>query len=272
MKCRTCLADRNESEDFENLAAVHAHRKLAHPGERSPSRRPRADAAAAGGGASVLDLPTPEIAPGSIERAPGAPRPSSGPSRLRDRLRNRKPAADVPGGERRPRTTKGPRVPTAKLFQALWARPGQLLLNSGADPAVGRVLIYQAPRAGEVLERATKGTFIDKAIQPLARRAEDATEVAQLLALPMLVALYERNPTPVVELMMREAMRAHLIAMVPLVKAQRAEEAKYAEMVAEMGLDPGDDPIGAVLSEVFAPPPGVEEEPAEPGAQEREAS
>lgn len=156
-----------------------------------------------------------------------------------------------------------PRVSTARGFSAAWKRVGTMLVVSGADVPVGRALIYQSPRAGEMLDNLVADTFVDKAIQPLARKGEALAELGSLVMLPVLVGMYERTGSPLIEQMLREVMREHLTAMLPLIAAQREEEKKNAQLVRDMGLDPGDDAIGAVLAEMFRKDPAEPVEPVE---------
>ena len=281
MRCGICLARDGDSVDYTNIGMLRAHQRADHPGEKSPTsgssrkrnrdeREPVApdptnvDTAPTGGDYSTPAV-TPEIRPGARpQRAAWKP--------LLARFKRGEKADQTPTRERRPGSARRSRTSTAKIFEGLWGKPGDWLVKSGADPGVGRVLRVQAPRAGEVLDRLTRNTVIDRALQPIAERVEDASELGNLFALPALIFVYERNPTPFVELMLREQLKQHLIAMVPLMKRQRAEEQQYAALVEEMGLEPGEDPIGVMLAALLAPPPGFEAPESQPNAaQERTA-
>jgi hypothetical protein len=57
---------------------------------------------------------------------------------------------------------------------------------------LGRCLTMQAPVAGEILEDVVKGTFVDNALQPIARAEDKAKAVAALVLPPALVVAIEQ--------------------------------------------------------------------------------
>lgn len=233
-------------ETFPRIADLRAHSKDAHGVDLSP--RARDVAPTLDGAAEAPDSP-PATA---TEVAPSSPEPP------KQSLREKARALVAPKApEPKPAKSKkrAPRVSTARGFSAAWKRVGTMLVVSGADVPVGRALIYQSPRAGEMLDNLVADTFVDKAIQPLARKGEALAELGSLVMLPVLVGMYERTGSPLIEQMLREVMREHLTAMLPLIAAQREEEKKNAQLVRDMGLDPGDDAIGAVLFEMFRQEP-----------------
>lgn len=148
----------------------------------------------------------------------------------------------------------------------LWAGAGWLLVRTEADVPVGRCLIFQQQVAGDILQRVTRDTFIDKALQPLAGRLDELEALGSLVGIPLMVGLIERSPElqGPLEPMLRLALQAHLTAMLPLIKKQQAEEAKFAKVATELGLE-GDDPIGAMLDSMFAPA-ATQPEPQETAA------
>lgn len=260
-------------ESFDTIGELRPHYKDVHNLDRSPAYRPRAaqrdrDANAAEGGSDPNASPE-ELELGVERRAPSAtegvelppgeeevvrPRGLKAKAReLRDRAKGvASPEASAAAKPERKRRAASPRVSTAGGWAGLWQNTGTLLVNSGIDAPVGRALVYQAPRAGELLDHVIEGTVVDRIVQPFARKGKAAGELGSLVMLPVLVGLYERNPSPMLEMMLRKVMRDHLEAMVPIVKKQREEEARFEQIVLDLGLDPGADPIGAVLSEMLA--------------------
>lgn len=245
-ECKEC------GETLTRIADLRAHTKEVHGHDLAREERapvvPTLDGATSEEPAQAT-LP-PEVAPA----APVAEPKQS----LREKARALvAPKAPEPKPIKSKKRT--PRVSTARGFSAAWKRVGTMLVVSGADVPVGRALIYQSPRAGEMLDNLVADTFVDKAIQPLARKGEALAELGSLVMLPVLVGMYERTGSPLIEQMLREVMREHLTAMLPLIAAQREEEKKNAQLVRDMGLDPGDDAIGAVLAEMFRqdPPAGA---------------
>ena len=243
--CQEC------GEVLTRIADLRAHTKDIHGHDLA--RPERAPVVPTFDGAASDPADPPSV---TNEVAPSEPEPEK-PKTLKDRARALvapKPAEPKPAKAKK----RAARVSTARGFSAAWKRVGTMLVVSGADVPVGRALIYQSPRAGEMLDNLVADTFVDKAIQPLARKGEALAELGSLVMLPVLVGMYERTGSPLIEQMLREVMREHLTAMLPLIAAQRKEEEKNAQLVRDMGLDPGDDAIGAVLFEMFRqdPPTG----------------
>lgn len=240
-------------ETFPRIAELRAHSKDAHGVDLSP----RASTVAPGGADESAAGEAPGASTVAEEVAPGSDAPAK--LTLAERVKSAvapKPKQDKPIVAKKKRTA---RISTAAGFSALYRRIGDLLISSGVDVPVGRSLVYQSPRAGEIFDRAIADTFVDKAIQPLAKKGEAIAEVASLAMMPVLVGMYERTGSPAIEQMLRAVMVEHLEAMLPIIKAQREVEARHAQLVRDMGLDPGDDAIGAVLREMFAPASGADQ-------------
>lgn len=202
----------------------------------------------------------PERLPGfaHTETAPAPSKPS-----LRDRLRSRKaaPGAPAPTRERKPQRPARRRVSTAKVLGEGWGAIGFGLARFGVDEPVGRVMQFQGPAAGEVLEGLTKGTPFDRPAQYVAQRAEEVGAAKNLFELPLLVFMYQRATPDLAQMlapMLRAAIQRNFVAMVPVVRKQREEEARWREAVAELGLE-GDDPVGDMLAAIFG---GDIEDPA----------
>lgn len=177
---------------------------------------------------------------------------------------------EAPTAEKRPRSKGGSRADTTPIFSMAWGGLGALLMRTGADVPVGRTLQFQQDMAGDVLDRLIARTWVDRIIQPLARKTDDVEALGALLALPALVAVIERSDEAAVAMapVLREAVKANLAAMAPAIKRRKDQEKKYARAVEDLnlGLPPGADPIDSVLAAIFAPPPDAPAEPEPQGA------
>ena len=96
---------------------------------------------------------------------------------LRDRLKA--PAKDKTAKR------KHPRVPVDRLISRAWDMMGGLAAR--VDVPLGRCLQMQAPVAGLIMEDIVKGTFADRAIQPIARAEEKAEKGLALIGPPLCV-------------------------------------------------------------------------------------
>ena len=145
----------------------------------------------------------------------------------------------------------------------LWSGLGFLLVRTEADVPVGRVLMFQRDVAGEILQKVTLDTFVDKAIQPFAGRLDELEALGALVGIPVMVGLIERQPEmqAALEPMLRAALQAHFMAMLPVIEKAKKKEAAFAKVAAELGME-GEDPIGKLLDEMFAPPMTAQPEPA----------
>lgn len=194
---------------------------------------------------------------GSREVAPRVAKPT-----WRERVwapKKDKPAK--PQRERKPKVVRK-RVSTAKVLSDAWGGIGFGLIQLGVDPPVGRAMTFQGPAAGEVLEGLTKGTPLDRPLQYVAGRAEEAKAAKELFELPLLIFMYERANDDLrsfLEPMLYRTVRRNFVAMVPIVRKMREEETAWRDAVAELGLT-GDDPVRDMLAEIFQPV--LAEEPA----------
>lgn len=201
-----------------------------------------------------------------------------------------KPAADPPPAaepgvpqttrERRPqtrrtepKTTPGRRKSLASSFAAIYGGAGSLAERSGDMRMLptARVLQWNAPVAGEAFDDLISGTIIDKALQPLARKGDKVQKVTNVVGLPMIVYAITNRPElwPVLEPMARQMFYENLAAMGPVIAAKKKRDAQVGKIVTELveegmlgrnedGSMPTPDDLFAML---FAPPPGVTEEP-----------
>jgi hypothetical protein len=300
MKCKVCSAAGVET-DFAGVGEVLKHYKSDHPGQRSPEpHKPRGKKRGPGARTPNAPAATDPVLP--LESAP--PDPAAGAAdELGDEDTNERPPALPPGLEippaaprrkgwrewfgMQPRgdTTPAPtrerrpsrkRESTADMLSAIWGGIGTGMQRFNVDVPTGRCLQYQAPVAGEVLEKLTANTWVDRPLQAIARNTDNAEAAAALFALPALVFAYQRVPPeayPTLEMLMQEAVRAHMKAMVPVIRKRRARERELAKVVDELKdeglLDPEVGDVQAavdfVINSMFATPPPADVDHA-PGA------
>jgi hypothetical protein len=214
--------------------------------------------------------PTEESPAGS--QSPSRP---AGPTkaRWRDRIFGEKP----PPSQTAARSTKetspakkikvGKRASAAETLSDIWGGVGTLAMRQGHLP-LGRCLQFQAPVAGEMLDGAVEGTFIDKTVlQPIVKGRGRFDAIGAVLGPPLIVLAIERNPNNAEMLMpaLRASIRSSLPLMVPAIKKVQERERKAAEAAAELfpDLPPGEDPVDAIITMMFAEwvPPAPTEQP-----------
>jgi len=221
--------------------------------------------------------PTP-IPSGSEEVAPRKPK-------FMDRLRSRRGRGHAGGQKapasreqipKRPAKYRGKRVSLDSDISDIWAFGGRRLENT-PHFATGRMLQYQAPAAGLIVDRAVAGTLPDRLFfQPLARNRDKYEDVAFLLAGPLLTFSItttqhqmqsareagdqEAFENLVGKLQMQQEMfvwvaRAMLPRLAEGVEKARERERKEAQTIAQAFPDLGtEDPVQAFISMMFTPP------------------
>lgn len=284
----TCYGDKATRSRFGSLTEGTAHDVVDN--ETNPSGD---DAVGpADGGAPVLDggpvdqdsavLDPPSLfSPGERSPAGGSPSPprdaaggTKKPS-LRDRMRRKpKPPADAsaPGAERRPGKPPKPpkrahkRVSAADTLADAWGGAGSLAIRTGKHVPLGRCLQFQAPVAGEMLDEAVKGSFIDKlAIQPIVRARGRLDLFAAIAGPPALVFAIEQHPErwDILYPLLYSSVKNALPLMLPAMDRVRAKAEAEAEAAGKLlandpSYEPGADPIEHVIRTMFAgwsPPP-----------------
>jgi hypothetical protein len=178
------------------------HRKAAHPEEwqrekdaRPPAPKrtykkkvsgspPEVEGQEAFPGIGGTEEEPPAVAAEAVPRKPGRVQ------RLRSRLGRRAPTEVTSTREHAPRSASRGRprrrVPLDADISDLWGLGGRRLENS-AHYATGRMLQYQAPAAGVIIDGAVAGTLPDRIFfQPLARNRDKYEDVGFLLAGPLL--------------------------------------------------------------------------------------
>lgn len=242
-----------------------------------PRGRPRKSAAAAQD--SAESEPPPPPSEDLTERAPQPRRAGGMVGRLRDRLRNRgEPRPPKPA---RPKPPRGKRISIAGDIEGAYSDLGRRLEYSVYYPS-GRMLTYQAPAAGVIIDRAVAGTLLDRAvIQPVWRSKDKWEDVAYLTAPPVLLAIMQGIRVQIQQAMEAGDMdrarqldrwlkgQSEILAWIMRHSLERLAEAKAIadarraesdEKIREAfpDLPPGIDPVQALISALFAPP-GSEE-------------
>jgi hypothetical protein len=224
---------------------------------------------------SAEDAPAPPAPEEQVPRKPG----------LMQRIRSRRGRSQGGGlvpasAERAPRNEKrrrvGRRLPLDADISDIWAFGGRRLERTPHYPT-GRMLEYQAPAAGVIIDRAVAGTLPDRVIfQPLARNRDKYEDVGFLLAGPLLTfsitttmgqmqkAADEGNQELFSELsgklgMQREMFSWVLSKMLPRLAAgakmaaekKAKRDAAIADAFPELG---DDDPVEVLVTMLFQPP------------------
>jgi hypothetical protein len=200
----------------------------------------------------------------AAERRPRRVRtPSPG---LRERLSGRQRGGQ--GKPKRKAKPRRPRVPVDRITGMVWEALGRMA--TPISPPVGRCMQLQAPVTGLVLEDVVRGTFIDTALQPLARAEEKGKKVFAVAAPPVLVfALEQAQHLPDAQRLPREAFLVpalrEALALWDEVAAGKMEE----QMARAEKLGPRYEQADRLLAMIFAPPAGgPATSPPPPGAAE----
>lgn len=186
-------------------------------------------------------------------------------------------ADPVASREQRPKTrrqstaaaaTSGKRKSLASTFAAVYGGAGSLAERSG-DPRMlptARVLQWNSAVAGEAIDDLIAGTFVDKMVQPLAKKGDKVQKVTNVVGLPLVIYALTNRPElwGVLEPMARQMFYENLASMGPVIAAKRKRDKEVAKIVDDMhaegmigtkddGSVPSPDDLFAML---FAPPPG----------------
>jgi len=256
------------------------------PGQGTASRSNAGGESGENGNTSQYDGTGVEAPPTPLaETAPRKPK-------LLERFRSRRGRGHAGGqkapasvGERapkRPAKYRGKRVPLDSDVSDIWAFGGRRLENT-PHFATGRMLQYQAPAAGLIIDRAIAGTLPDRILfQPLARNRDKYEDVAFLLAGPLLTFtitttgqqlehMWEKRAEWTQEDqekfqalqgkmdMLKEmfvwAARQMLPRLAEGVEKARKREAEEAAAIAQAFPDLGtEDPVQMFISMMFEPP------------------
>lgn len=244
---------------------MHRRRKHGVEGEKKGGASAPVPDEPAPADAELLDAPDPdslfaeqpapsaEIPPTPSERARSVepPRRRGLLAGLRRRREPAEPAA-APGPERAPKKAKAPslgrrgRLSAAETIAEVWGGTGALMARAGHVPT-GRMLQWQGPAAGVVLDAAIAGTPFDRiVVQRLVGARGTLDAVVALAAPPALVWQMEKaiaegdqaraaGLAEALKLVTRRALPVLVPAMKKAREAERAQAVAFAEM-----LDPAD--------------------------------
>jgi hypothetical protein len=200
----------------------------------------------------VPDLPDQLAGPGvDGELRPGTrPGVAGATGTVKDRTRGA--LGKLTGGSRGPARR---RTGLDRLGAFAWMGFANLAGNTGMVP-LARVLAYQAPVAGIVIEKELKGTVADRVLQPVARLTNKGGSLGALLGPPLLTAAITMKPMlyPQLKPLLVECLKEWYLVAAPEIKRMQEREAKLAEELG--GID-----LGEMVDMLFAP-----EAPAEPEA------
>ena len=207
--------------------------------------------------------PGPQPPPGG-ERA-SSPAPGPGPAE--------RPPQQPPGGRRRgllgdrkPKPPGGPRpvhkrVSIENIVSSGWALGAMALARQPTALPVARVLDWQAPVAGVIVEDVAKGTLLDRVLQPLARGGEKAEKAMALAGPPLLVGIITANPSwaPALRPLLKMSMMSWFQLASPAMDKVQKRAAKFNEEFAGVDLDAMIDSLWAGVPEAGPPSPAEEE-------------
>jgi len=161
-----------------------------------------------------------------------------------------------PAGKPKRAKKRPPRVSVEDLVAGVW---GALAGAAAAVmPATAKMMKFQAPVAGAVLEGVIEGTIVDRALQPLARSAAAGEAIGALALPPIIIGAIEMNPARapfLIPILRPVLLRWHKIAGPKLAELEE-REAAFEE---EFGQDV-DDLIDQILGAIRMPPPPREGE------------
>jgi hypothetical protein len=201
---------------------------------------------------TAADPPDTSAAAAAAEQLEQPPRRSRRPRKsLADRVRDvGSPGRGKPKGKAK---KHHPRVRVDRLISRGWDLLGGLA--GQIDPPLGRCLQMQSPVAGLILEDVVKGTFADRALQPIARAEDKAEKVAALVGPPLFVAgLEAAQRLPEVQRKAREAILWPLLVE-SIVLSERVAGAYADEVIARAEQDgPARERATRLAGMIFAVP------------------
>jgi hypothetical protein len=183
------------------------------------------------GGADDSELAAPS--PGEVR--PKSVRPG--------RAGGRWPGFGRPAGKKPKTKKRPPRVSVEDLVAGVWGA----IAGAGAAlmPATSKMMKFQAPVAGAVLEGVIEGTIVDRALQPIARSAAAGEAIGALALPPIIIGAIEMNPARapfLIPILRPVLLRWHKIAGPKLAELEE-REAAFEE---EFGQD-----VDALIAEIL---------------------
>lgn len=189
------------------------------------------------------------------------------------------------------RAAKGPRVPLADGIGWAYSYVGANVFGRSGDMRlipVGRVMELQAATVGQLADAMVTGTIVDKVLQPIVQRGQDAKQLGQLVGLPAMTLAATLKPEL---LQVLQDDQGHVVGLagplaIPYADAlatsleatgeavQLKEEQRQQRMAKIAATNPwvgqvaadGHDPIAYMVAQLFMPPPNAAPAPA-PGPE-----
>lgn len=221
------------------------------------------------GGELPLVIPARTLPPAAAAAAEPAPKEETPPQRkpkekAADRARrfwDRRGKPEEDGGKpQRPRAQRK-RVSLETLGGLVWAGVARLTAFAGETYApVTKMMSFQAPVAGAVIEDLAKGTIADRIAQPIARLTESGGAVGALVGAPVLTAVVCRQPSlyPQARPMLMAAMKEWVIVAGPKIREMKRREEKFAEEMGEFQAEFGvtaEELLDMVFADLVSPVP-----------------
>lgn len=154
--------------------------------------------------------------------------------------------------------------------------PASALAARAGYVPMARAMDWSSPVVGEIIEEATRGTPVDRAIQPFVRNAEKWQDLYDMIGFWGAIGMAQRNPAQAEGAL--AFARKRFVNLLPRIaaniKKERAKEKAAADALIELMPDirelfpdmaDTDDPVGLLISSLFAPPEGYEAEPSSNG-------
>lgn len=245
-----CGVEYTDDRPGREQQRINLHRRNKH-GLDGINKGDPMDATAPDASSESVFGPPPVEGTGEVPPAPAAGNRSAGvePPRRRGIFSRRKaqPADGAPSrrtSERAPKPSRsagGRRVSAADTFADLWGFGGAYLARSGHAPT-GRMLAFQAPVAGEILDDAVKGTVIDKAVvQKIVGARGRFDAVFAIVGPPALAWQMEKAMQAgdegrfrMLEGMLKSSIKSALPTMVPAMRKVRQRESAAQEAMADL--------------------------------------
>jgi hypothetical protein len=144
-------------------------------------------------------------------------------------------------------------VPVDRLIGRGYEIAGRVMMQ--ISPPIGRCIQWQAPTAGVILEARIRDTFVDRALQPLAR-AEDAGEAVFALAGPPVIIgmLQAAQGLPEEQAAIRVAFLMPVLREALAVNVRIAGEQMEAIAAKQTAEGPIYERVDRLIAMMFAPP------------------
>ena len=146
------------------------------------------------------------------------------------------PTSETFLNETKPPDRSGSRVSGEGVLTTVWMGIGSVLVSKQIDPPVGRCLQLEAPLAAREIDKAIAGTFLDRILQPLFRKGDQLEGLGAIIALPVMVGLYERKPqmAMMLEEPMKQVMENVLLDVAPLMRTEKSKLRRSARSMADI--------------------------------------